>query len=225
MRSARAASISTAVTSAPVAASCMVLPPGAAHRSITRLPRTSPSSSAGSAAAASCTHQSPSAKPGMVFDAALRRHAAAPRRTARRFADASRPPPSATMSTGASLWCARAIWRAVPAPYCATQRVHSQSGVDRRSRSRPDSAISPCAATLRSTALISGLKCTALASFAASWLAASTAACAGTFRISSSQAPSSRISVGGARLVRRQRLGHELAQHRIQRAHDGAASG
>ena len=59
---AAAASISTAITSAPAAASCMVLPPGAAHRSITRLPRTSPSMITGKVAAASCTHQPPSAK-------------------------------------------------------------------------------------------------------------------------------------------------------------------
>ena len=52
---------STAVTSAPAAASCAVLPPGAAHRSITARPPTSPSRRAGRAAAASCTHQAPSA--------------------------------------------------------------------------------------------------------------------------------------------------------------------
>ena len=56
----RFAERSTATTCAPAAASCAVLPPGAAHRSITRLPRTSPSSRAGSRAAASCTHHSPS---------------------------------------------------------------------------------------------------------------------------------------------------------------------
>ena len=60
-RRAAASVRSTATTLAPAAASCAVLPPGAAQRSATVLPRTSPSSRAGSAAAASCTHQAPSA--------------------------------------------------------------------------------------------------------------------------------------------------------------------
>ena len=59
-RSSRGAERSTAVTRAPAAASCAVLPPGAAQRSATDLPRTSPSSRAGNAAAASCTHHAPS---------------------------------------------------------------------------------------------------------------------------------------------------------------------
>ena len=42
---------STAMTFAPAAANCAVLPPGAAHRSMTVLPRTSPSIRTGSAAA------------------------------------------------------------------------------------------------------------------------------------------------------------------------------
>ena len=52
---------SSAVTSAPASASCAVLPPGAAQRSTTRRPATSPSSLAGRLAAASWTHHSPSA--------------------------------------------------------------------------------------------------------------------------------------------------------------------
>ena len=54
---------STATTEAPACASCAVLPPGAAQRSATRLPATSPSSRAGSDAATSCTHHAPSSKP------------------------------------------------------------------------------------------------------------------------------------------------------------------
>ena len=46
-RSSRLAERSTAITSAPAAASCAVLPPGAAQRSMTRLPPTSPSRRAG----------------------------------------------------------------------------------------------------------------------------------------------------------------------------------
>ena len=60
----RRSEMSTAVTCAPAAQSCRVLPPGAAHRSATRLPVMSPSRRAGRVAAASCTHQVPSAKPG-----------------------------------------------------------------------------------------------------------------------------------------------------------------
>ncbi len=60
-RARRAGERSTAVTRAPRAASCAVLPPGAAHRSATRSPLTSPSSRAGRLAATSCTHQAPSA--------------------------------------------------------------------------------------------------------------------------------------------------------------------
>ena len=57
---------SIAVTSAPACASCAVLPPGAAQRSMTRRPATSPNSRAGSAAAASCTHHCPSENPGSI---------------------------------------------------------------------------------------------------------------------------------------------------------------
>ncbi len=60
----RFSDISRAVTSAPWITSCAVFPPGAAQRSATRLPLMSPIRRAGRLAAASCTHQSPSAKPG-----------------------------------------------------------------------------------------------------------------------------------------------------------------
>ena len=56
-------------------ASCAVLPPGAAHRSATRKPRTSPNRRAGREAAASCTHQAPSRKPGSSVIAPLRQGA------------------------------------------------------------------------------------------------------------------------------------------------------
>src|SRR5205807_4460690 len=60
---------STAVTLAPASASWAVLPPGAAQRSATRRPRTSPRSRVGSDAAASWTHHAPSAKPGSALTA------------------------------------------------------------------------------------------------------------------------------------------------------------
>ena len=60
---------STAVTFAPAATSCAVLPPGAAHRSATRKPATLPRSRAGIEAAASCTHHAPSSKPGSAVTA------------------------------------------------------------------------------------------------------------------------------------------------------------
>ena len=55
--------MSSAVTIAPIDASCMVLPPGAAQRSKTFLPFKSLKHLAGIEAAKSCTHQSPSEKP------------------------------------------------------------------------------------------------------------------------------------------------------------------
>src|SRR2546423_3682179 len=54
------------MTRAPACASCAVLPPGAAERSTMVLPATSPNRRAGKAAAASCTHHWPSAKPGSI---------------------------------------------------------------------------------------------------------------------------------------------------------------
>ena len=53
--------MSTAVTRAPAAARAAVLPPGAAQRSATPRPATSPATRATRAAPASCTHQAPSA--------------------------------------------------------------------------------------------------------------------------------------------------------------------
>ena len=58
---------STAVTRWPAAASCMVLPPGAAQRSSTSV-ASAGISRAGSEAARSCTHQRPSPKPGKLGD-------------------------------------------------------------------------------------------------------------------------------------------------------------
>ena len=70
-RSSRAGERSTAVRRAPAAASCAALPPGAAQRSATRSPPTLPNRRAGKAAAASCTHQAPSANPGSDGDGAM----------------------------------------------------------------------------------------------------------------------------------------------------------
>ena len=62
-RARRTGSRSTATTAAPAAASCAVFPPGAAQRSAMRSPARAASSLAGSAAAASCTQNSPRSKP------------------------------------------------------------------------------------------------------------------------------------------------------------------
>ena len=51
------------MTRQPIAASCMVLPPGAAQRSSARRPSPCPASRAGKAAAASCAHQPPASNP------------------------------------------------------------------------------------------------------------------------------------------------------------------
>ena len=59
-RSIRRAELSSAVTVKPAADSCIVLPPGAAHKSSARLPLPSPSNRAGRLAARSCTHHAPS---------------------------------------------------------------------------------------------------------------------------------------------------------------------
>ena len=63
-RARRAGSRSSAVTWAPAAASCAVLPPGAAHKSPMRSPGRGASRRAGSAAAASCTQKAPCSNPG-----------------------------------------------------------------------------------------------------------------------------------------------------------------
>ena len=62
-RSSRASDESIAVTAKPAAASCIVLPPGAAQRSSAVRPSPGPSNRAGIDAEMSCTHQSPSPKP------------------------------------------------------------------------------------------------------------------------------------------------------------------
>mmetsp|Transcript_152923 Transcript_152923/g.267233 ORF Transcript_152923/g.267233 Transcript_152923/m.267233 type:complete len:204 (-) Transcript_152923:878-1489(-) len=63
-RCSRFSAWSIASTVAPAAASWRVLPPGAAQTSATFLPFKSPKSLTGSDAAMSCTHHSPSSKPG-----------------------------------------------------------------------------------------------------------------------------------------------------------------
>ena len=118
-RSSRAGARSTATTWAPAAASCAVLPPGAAQRSATVSPRTSPNSRAGSAAAASCTHQAPSA-----IARQLRRPARA--RCARTEPVGSTRPPSTSAQCSGSFFTVRssagsrplaaAMARAVSAP-------------------------------------------------------------------------------------------------------------
>ena len=70
--SSRRFEISSAVTCQPAAASCRLLPPGAAHRSSTWRSSPGPSSRAGKDAARSCTHHAPSAKPGSFSTAAPR---------------------------------------------------------------------------------------------------------------------------------------------------------
>ena len=146
-RPARLSDSSTAVTAAPAAASCAVLPPGAAHRSIALRPRTSPSSRAGSAAAASWTHQAPSAYPG--------RSSIAPPAGRRTVLPYSRSPPRRAAQTSGSAFTVRssggsARWASATAcaaasPYADLQLSHSQSGVFSR-------AASWCARSLRAFA-------------------------------------------------------------------------
>ncbi len=98
-RSMRGAERSTAVTCAPAAASCAVLPPGAAQRSRIRSPGLGARILAGRAAAASCTHQAPSAKPGSCGIAV---------RAVRRIEPVgSRVPPSRSAQRAASLAAVR----------------------------------------------------------------------------------------------------------------------
>ena len=131
---------STAVTRAPACASCAVLPPGAAQRSATVLPRTSPSRRAGSAAAASCTHHAPSSKPGSCVTGpcgerahrAGRQHAAVkPRRPCLRIA----------------------LHREIERRLVRMRRGDGARGRPRRSaRASAASAIPACRATQRSSA-------------------------------------------------------------------------
>ena len=148
---------STAVTRAPAAASCAVLPPGAAHRSATVRPRTSPSSRAGSAAAASCTHQAPSAiarqlrRPAHARSRAPSRSAARGRRAARPSAPASlldREVERRLVAVGVRRWRARSRRRRL-----CVQRAISQSGVSSAAVSTPASCCAPSRAIRRSTAL------------------------------------------------------------------------
>ena len=145
------AAISTAVTLAPAAASAAVLPPGAAQRSATRLPATSPRSFAGSAAAASCTHQAPSAIAGKVLDRPGG-HRGGPSRSGARCRRAS--PPSLRdrgltlrVEAGSTRWAAAiprrgllAIGRDPAAPE-PVRRVAPGRGRGRRGSSR---ARAPC---------------------------------------------------------------------------------
>ena len=80
----------------PAAASCAVLPPGAAQRSAMRSPGLGRSRRAGKAAAASCTHQAPSSIAGQVAD---RRRA----RRSRTLPVGSRTPPSRSAQPAAIL--------------------------------------------------------------------------------------------------------------------------
>ena len=91
-------------------------------------PRHRPSSATGNVAAASCTHQSPSAKPGRSstrVPSATRRD----RPNRAWLSGCTAPSLFSVMSSGASWPCASAMARAMSSPYCALQRVHSQSGV------------------------------------------------------------------------------------------------
>ena len=155
-RASRFFEASIAVTFAPASTSCAVLPPGAAQRSATRWPAMSPNSRAGRLAAASCTHQSPSAKPGSSETLAgelLDPHAC---RSAGRCRRAARPRASGSdftvKSTGASTLCAaRIACRLVlaigarqplgePVPARRACRREHRAGVRRPCRARASAA-------------------------------------------------------------------------------------
>ena len=141
----------------------MVLPPGAAQRSITFLPATSPSISTGKVAAASCTHQPPSAKPGI---SSTRPSASTAARQAEQVCagrrhrggifqrDVQRCFALMRQRDGAGGLFAILRQPALPQP---VGRVQAR-------RVQPCRTASPSRAIRRSTALISGLKCTAFLS-------------------------------------------------------------
>ena len=134
-------------TAAPAAASCAVLPPGAAQRSATHSPGRTASSLAGSAAAASCTQNSPCVKAGDLGHVgaggeahrARRQHRA--RRAARLPAGGSR---RAAPRAGGRGDFARLLTPGRPEP---RRRVQPRTSRGRRARRGPASA------TRRSTAL------------------------------------------------------------------------
>ncbi len=143
-------------------------------------------------AAASCTHHPPSAKPGR---SSMRAVVAQPDR--RRRTGAHLPVQRALLQdicrAGAGCRCApRNRARRVLAIGVAPARPQPVRRVERGGILRLDDRSWPSRDTRRSTALISGLKCTALLSACARRLAPSTAACGATFRNRSSHAPGSR---------------------------------
>ena len=117
-RTMRRAEISTAVTFAPAAQSCIVLPPGAAQRSATRLPAMSPSRRTGKVAAASCTHHAPSAKPGSsaMWPPPLRRSVPVGRTSASSWPAQKSVFERGVRSSGASIRWAAAMARVVSSP-------------------------------------------------------------------------------------------------------------
>ncbi len=148
---------SMAVTSAPRAIACAVLPPGAAQASSRLRPCRSPNSRTGRVAAVSCTHHAPSAYPGISGTAAW-----LPSRTLP--VGSSSPPsrsahPAASSRTvrssgvGVSSRCAAARALALLRPRCAAQRFQGQSGVSRRAMSGRVSLVAPWRSTLRRMAL------------------------------------------------------------------------
>ena len=148
---ARMGSRSTAITFAPAAASCTPCRPARRKDRSPSCRATSPSSRAGRLAAKSCTHQSPSAKPGSSSMRPLSRQPHACRRAACSPSGRPQPLTSCRMSSGGVARWAAAMSRAVVSPYVSHQRDHSQSGVFEargvlRCRSRPRLRVRPAAA-------------------------------------------------------------------------------
>ena len=198
---------------APAAASCAVLPPGAAQRSATRSPGRAASSLAGSAAAASCTQNSPRSNPGI---SATRVPAGNRTEPVGRIVATRRQPSRPVAASGRAAPHVDARWRS-PAP-CRPTTPRARPACPAAVRPVRPAQRAPASATRRSTALTMPAN-GASPRARASATAVATAAWLGVSSSSSPAAPSRstwRTGSGGA--LRRIRL-----QHRVQRAHAGAA--
>ena len=146
-RGSRVGSRSSAVTSAPAAASCAVLPPGAAHRSAMRSPGCGAEQAHGEGRGGVLHPEWPPAQSRAAARQRCRRETA-PSRSA-----APRHPPAAAHRAEAS---GRAAPRADAPPrscaHSAPQEVQNHAGVSSRGLSSSASAAGPASATRRSTA-------------------------------------------------------------------------
>ena len=151
----RGADRSKAVTCAPKAANCIVLPPGAAHRSSTVSPGCGARIRTGRAAAASCTHHSPSAYPGNsdTCPASLSLTDPVGKTCPPNSAATALGSCRAVRSSAAPAKCAASIATTALRPQASTNGPRSQFG--KAGAGKAAQAPGPAAATLRKTALTS----------------------------------------------------------------------